>query len=385
MSAPTAPTSLFVTPAEARASGRLRAAFSTGWRTFVGMALCQTLLTSVLVIGWTYRLMQRRALLYWARRGRGLRVRTAGLPEWAIHRDAGLKGLLDPLAHNFKLGAQALASTWTVTLPACALWQFGWFAGWDNSFNKGYEQAFVGAGIAWIGIAMFLAAMLYLPIAQARHAASGEWRAFFDFHTNRKIAKDNRFSSLLLAAGYALGGLPILLLTMLPYFAANNNPALLEMSAAEQMAWLGRFYFWAALPLFALFVTLRLAATRIYARGLMDLVLSREIPRDALRGAEREAFDELDLHAVEDDAPRPNIAIWATRGAGRLVAAALTVLLWFGLTAQTFVGQFFHYRPVQGWLNQPLVQAPWMRHVPTPLAAPAADEGSEAVSASSTR
>ena len=345
----------------------VRSAFALWWRTLLGMALCQTLLSSVVVVGWTYRLMQRRAVLYWARRGRGLQAQSAGYPEWALRRGEGVRGLLRPLGENLRLGVTGLLTTWTLTLPACVLWQFGWFAGWDNSFNKGYEQTYVGAGIAWMGIAIFIAAMMYLPIAQARHAASGEWRAVFDFRTNRAIARESRFSNLLLAAGYAVAGLPLMVLTIFPYFAANSNPALLDMSRSEQLEWLGSFYFWGALPLFVLFVGLRLAATRIYARGVLNLVLSGAISRDALSGLERQAFDELDLQAVEADKPRPNLAIWATRGAGRLVAIGLTVALWFGLTAQTFVGQFFHYRPVRGWLNQPLVHAPWMRHVPPGL------------------
>jgi hypothetical protein len=362
MSAPTVGSLIVL--AQPRSFASIRTAFALWWRTLAGMALCQSLLSSMLVVGWTYRLMQRRAVLYWATRGRGLSARSAGYPEFAIRTGCGVRALLRPLAENLKLGAQALLTTWTFTLPACALWQFGWFAGWDNSFNKGYEQTYVGAGIAWIGIAVFIAAMLYLPIAQARHAASGEWRAVFDFRTNRAIAKENRFSNLLLALGYGLAGLPLLFLTIFPYFAANAIPALLDRTPAEQLAWLGAFYFWAALPLFLLFVALRLAATRIYARGVLDLVLAGALSRDALLGVERQAFDELDLQAIQQDRPKTHLALWATRGAGRLVAVALTVVLWFAFTAQIFVGQFFHYRPVQGWLNQPLVQAPWMRHIP---------------------
>ena len=368
MSAPSIHSMIVPARKNARTSAYIRSAFALWWRTLAGMALCQTLLSSVLVVGWTYRLMQRRAVLYWARRGRGLSAQSAGYPELAIRTDSRFRGLFRPLAENLKLGAQALLTTWTFTLPACVLWQFGWFAGWDNSFNKGYEQTFVGAAIAWMGIAIFIAAMMYLPIAQARHAASGEWRAVFDFRTNRTIAKESRFSNLLLALGYAAAGMPLMALAIFPYFAANNNPALLDMAPAEQLDWLKNFYFWGALPLFLLFVGLRLAATRIYARGVLDLVLSGEIPRGSLRGLERQAFDELDLQAVQADRPRTNIAIWATRGAGRLVAVSLTVVLWFALTAQTFAGQFFHYRPVRGWLNQPLVHAPWMRHIPAPLA-----------------
>ena len=35
------------------------------WKFFVGVLLCQTPVTAVLVVGWTYRLMQRAALQAW--------------------------------------------------------------------------------------------------------------------------------------------------------------------------------------------------------------------------------------------------------------------------------------------------------------------------------
>lgn len=368
MSAPSLPSGASDPRATAGSFGLVRSAFGATWRTLVAMSLSQFLLSSLILIGWTYRWMQGSAVRYW-RRKTGVGVADpAGWPEWAIRSGGGARTLFAPLAENLRIGAQALLTTWTLTLPACALWQFGWFAGWDNSFNKGYEQTFVGAGIAWIGIAMFVAAMLYLPIAQARHAATGEWRVVFDFRTNRAIAKDNRLFNLLLAVGYAVGSLPLTVLTIAPYFVANNNPALLDLSAAEQLAWLQRFYFWGALPLVGLFVALRLFATRIYARGLLDLVRSGEIPRDDLRGLERETIDELDCYGDHAASEKPHIALWATRGFGRSVAVGLTIALWLGFTAQIFIGQFLHYRPVRGWLNQPLVQAPWMRHIPAALA-----------------
>jgi len=356
--------------------GLLRFTFTATWKTFVAMALCQSLVGSILVVGWTYRLMQRSAVRYWGRRSSrpGLTSNRTRWPKWILSTNAPQgpgswpRRIFRPLGRNFKTGVQALLTTWTLTLPACALWQFGWYAGWDNSFNKGYEQAFVGVALAWAGIGLFIAAMLYVPVAQARHAASGEWRSFFDFRTNRAIIKRSRFSCLLLALGYAASGLLIAVFILLPYFAANNNPALLDLPASEQLAWLNRFYFWSAFPLFGLFVAVRIAAARIYAAGMLSLVRTGVRSLDDLYGAERQAFVALGLL---DSAPakpaRRNAALWASSGAGRLIAASLTVVLWFTLAAQTFVGQFFHYRPVRGWLNQPLVQAPWIRHVPATL------------------
>jgi len=368
MSAGSVPTEFAHAHASSR-PGVLRRSLAGAWTIFVAMVLCQSVATSVVVVGWTYRLMQRRAIDYWSRLGGQTRYRTP-LPEWAFRKPvAGIWGAFWPLIENFKVGAQALLTTWTLTLPACALWQFGWYSGWDNSFNKGYEQSLVGAGIAWLGIVLFITAMLYLPVAQARHAVTGQWRAFFDFKTNRKIVKSSRFSCLLLALGYTAAGLPITFSMLAPYFVGNSYSALIAMPQSEQLAWLERFYFFTALPLFVLFVALRLAATRIYAAGVVGLLRARSLTVEDLRGAERQAFVDMALLDAFPTAEteRPGLAVWASRGLGRFVAAALTVVLWFGLAGQTFAGQFLHYRPVRGWLNQPLIQAPTIRHIPSAL------------------
>src|SRR5262249_35650377 len=91
------------------------------------------------------------------------------------------RGLIDSLWLNLRIGFRAITNTWILTLPAGLLWWFGWYDGWNNSFNKGYEQAPVGPLISIIGIIWMIAAMFYVPLAQARQAATGEWRSFFQF------------------------------------------------------------------------------------------------------------------------------------------------------------------------------------------------------------
>jgi hypothetical protein len=67
------------------------------------------------------------------------------------------------------------------------LWLFAWFAGWNNSFHKGYELAFVGPAAGWLGVALFISDMLYVPYAQVRHAVSGERRRFFELGLLRRL------------------------------------------------------------------------------------------------------------------------------------------------------------------------------------------------------
>jgi hypothetical protein len=75
----------------------------------------------------------------------------------------------------------------------------------------------------------------------------------------------------------------------------------------DQRAWLGRFYFWSALILFALFVRLRLAAVRIYASGVLKLLQQGQLAPHDLHENERRDLAALGLRpaAVDSSAHRP--------------------------------------------------------------------------------
>ena len=77
-------------------------------------------------------------------------------------------------------------------LPVGALWLLSWWGGWQNSFHKGYEQAWVGPVVGLLGIGLFLPVMTYVPLAQARQAATGSWRAFWDLSLIRRLARARR-------------------------------------------------------------------------------------------------------------------------------------------------------------------------------------------------
>ncbi len=176
------------------------------------MLLVQSLIGSLVVVGWTYRLIRRSVIKrWWAQSGRQsgetfvdfLSARPdlkshSRWPNWIVEQDFSsswkevddsgrwpggrlLKSLFHSLGLNLKLGLQAVANTWVLTLPACALWLFGWHAGWINSFTKGYESASVGPLIGWSGVLLFIVVMMYLPMAQIRQAVTGEWRSFYQF------------------------------------------------------------------------------------------------------------------------------------------------------------------------------------------------------------
>ena len=270
------------------------------WKYFVGIVLCQTAVGSVLVVGWTYRLCQRAILKRWwaASRQRentesfgAFLERTQPLerhwPNWVVRQNflsefsrrlreaPGMVGktkclftaFFGSLGANLKLGLQAILNTWVLTIPGCALWLVAWYDGWNNSFNKGYEQAAVGPTTGVFGVLLFIAAMLYVPMAQARQASTGSWRAFYQFRLVWGLIKRNRLKCLGLAVLYSVVSLPVTLLKTAPGFFPQMFPNLEAMTDAEILNIAQTYFFWAAAFVFPAYVLLHLAAARVYSRA----------------------------------------------------------------------------------------------------------------------
>lgn len=163
------------------------------WLPLAGILFCLTPVSAVLVVGWGVRVMRRSTVLYWYRRsdacaqGRSMAetvddpeimAELVAWPNWIMgtRRPSQERGRLGALVDagfgslwlNLKLGLSMLLCTWIITLPAGAIWLLSWWGGWENSFNKVYEQAGGPVIVALIGTAYFLAIMLVVPLAQAR-------------------------------------------------------------------------------------------------------------------------------------------------------------------------------------------------------------------------
>ncbi len=149
-------------------------------------AICsQVLLLSIVAVGWVQRRMQRETLRAFERAGEGA---LQGVPElrdaleppgWfgGVPSASGWRRFLGGFTANARIGLAATLNTWALTLPGALLWLFSWYDGWNNSFHKGYEQAAVGPAMGLLGVGLFIAAMLYVPMAQARQASTGSWRS----------------------------------------------------------------------------------------------------------------------------------------------------------------------------------------------------------------
>jgi hypothetical protein len=370
------------------------------WKLLAGTALCQFPVTSILVVGWTYRVMHRAAVKRWWKRS-PLRAEGTSFheflqadastaaharwPNWMLRPRAAMEAapsgrgrirrttsrLFGSLWLNAKVGVQGIFNTWVLTMPACVLWLFAWYDGWNNSFNKGYEQAAVGPLTGLLGVALFIAAMLYVPMAQARQAATGSWRAFFHFRLLGRIIRERPLGCLGLAVLYSVLSLPVTALKTAPEFFPQMNRALEDAGDAAIRDLLVTYFFWASAGLLVCYVTLRLAAARLYASALLSTLRSGRIAAGQLEPHERACL--VRLHVLP--APPPSecgvllrSATWTARKTTLTLIAVLVVVIWFSFVAQIFISEFLNYHPVTGWLNQPLVQLPWLRYIPGRLA-----------------
>ena len=376
------------------------------WKFLVGILLCQTAVASVLVVGWTYRLMQRSALKAWWRAADGegdFESFLQGDPAIAGHVDnpnwlaaqrpsaslrqrwaaaSGLRKklraaasiLVGSLAQNLRVGVAGVFNTWVITILPVTLWAFGWYTGWNNSFTKGYEQYYVGILISWIGIALFIGAMIYLPMAQARHAVTGEWKSFYQFRVVRLLVRRRAMACLVLAGAYSLASLPVSILITAPLFFEQGNPRFVDMSDAELLAALNVWFRFTAAVGFIAFVGLRVIGARVYAGAVAATVRDGSLAIEELRPIELNALARLGMDLVEPK-PKAHAAIRVARTASRPVwrtsVVLATVVIWFSFVAQIYVREFLNYHPVRGFMNQPLVQLPWFRYVPDHLEASA--------------
>lgn len=372
---------------------RIRRPFFAVFKYAAGAAFCFNLLTSLLVIGWSFRAAQRIAIRQWWRSSRqraagvsfetfaagsGLTLEHRQWPNWILaqgfwrnfHLVSGFRGLgnalLGSLFRNFRIGAQGLFTTWTLTLPAGALMLFGWYDGWNNSFAKGYEQYAIGMGISWAGILWFIAAMFYVPMAQMRQAVTGDWKSFYQFRLVWKLIRRRWLSSVGLAILHSLLMIPLSVAIAYPmFFAMNGRYAAMNASEAHAMTQ-GYYWYW-SFYCFGAYVALRWVAARVYAGAVLSAVQRGALTEDQLSKVEWETLHRLELLQVQ---PRPvlhpvlRLVAWAGTKAGRFACGVALFFAWFSLIAQLYIGQFVNYHPRQSWLNQPLIQLPWSDYTP---------------------
>lgn len=298
-------------------------------------------LTALVFLGYT--LNRQRALVYGDRMAAHL-IRS---PD----RSTFIARWFGSLWPNFRTGAGAAAASMMLILPSGVLMLVSWYAGWNNSFNKGYEYAAIGpvTGLGGLILAMFT--MTYLPVAQARFATTGQWRDLYDWHTNLQIIVCQPARLVLLAVvGAVIGGM-LLIARGMPTFLGNNIPP--DANPA------GLLTFWFVIlglifvPLYLLFKDTT-AAT--YHRGMKSAISHRRLMKDQLAPNEQPLL--LDVAVANDAEYRP---VSRSRIGFTLLIVAMT---WFPAFAMLYVQQFVNNLGAWGWLNYPLVWVPMIAYGP---------------------
>jgi len=261
-------------------------------------------------------------------------------------------------------------NTAVLTLPGCLLWSFSWFAGWQNSFNKGYEHAWFGPTLFILGMLLFTAAMAYVPWAQARQASTQDWRRFYDFRLVWRFIRRHWLASVGLALAWAGASGVVLIVKLLPA-VAQYVPYLADLPASEAVQVSHRFFALMALGLFPLFVGLRLLAARVYANALCSAYQAGVVTEDDLGEVEWHALRRLELLTPRPVPPRQGfvrLARWLATRTGQITAGAAVFVIWFGLSFLVIVSEFFSKSELgRGWWNQPMIQLPWFDYTPNRL------------------
>ena len=325
---------------------------------------CQSVFGALVVTGWSYRYCERRVFGFWQKKA-GILTKGYRSPRWLRSEDPWsgtwwqrTKLLFRSLKINLFSGTGHGFTAFLATLVPGLLLALAWWAGWNNSFHKGYEQSGVGPGLGVLGILIMAFSLIYLPMAQIHQAVHRRVGAFFDFRQIICIIIETPWGSLFMAFLTALCGLPFVLSALYLSSAVATNPELLELPPVEIVEYLNSYYFlWGALYVFPAFLLLRLLAARIYAIACWQL---------SHQG--RYLHPEIDqLVTITPVLIRGRIGrywqrIWKTTVFSTCYIALL------GFSALPLISQFSAALPAtKRWLVHPMVQFPFHHHIPLPL------------------
>ncbi|MEM7364897.1 MAG: hypothetical protein AAF525_12810 [Pseudomonadota bacterium] len=257
---------------------------------------------------------------------------------------------------NFKTGIHTAFASAMLVLPSAVLMLTSWYAGWNNSFNKGYEYAFVGPVTGLAGLFLAMLTMTYLPVAQARFATTRQWRDLYDWHTNLQIIVCHPFRLFVHAfLGAMIGGILLFARGMPTFFGGNIAP---DANPA------GLLTFWfliIGLVFVPLYLVFKDTSAKSYHSGLTRALTKRFLNVDDLHPDEQLLSHRTPLDGANEGEglryrPLSRIRVFFTL----LVAA----ILWFPAFAMLYMQQFLNYLGAWGWLNYPLVWVPLIAYGP---------------------
>ena len=302
----------------------------------VGTLLCISPLTAIIALGWQVRRMNATIRRRW-----GEPVDRTG---WLLgSRNGGWTALaLGGLAANIRCGIMGLAGLAILSFPFTMLWLGAWWAGWENSFNKGYEQAAVGPLVWFLGAFVALPILAHLPFSLAHAAFERRLGAFFEYRRIRSIVASAGWRVAWLALISVVLSLPFFGLRAIPVFIEDVVPSFTDLTPERQLQIAQWFDLVGAALAFTLVLFLRQRAAVIYALAAPRAAAGR--------------FAHLWIgHAAQDVVP-------VGRAPTQVVSAfwlIVVCVVWFGLPALVVVGQFMNYDPLL-WLTHPVFLLPWL-------------------------
>ncbi len=348
-------------PTDAAAPRRLTW-FSAPISTAVAIVLSLNPLGAVLVLGWLMRVMRRETAITSIRelrrvsRSEALTL-LASRPAWAAlgpwtgwlrasqPKYSRLGRCFGGLAETVKLAAVSALALALATLPFTALLLLSWWAGWENSFNKGYEQAWAGPGLALLGILAALFVLQHLPMATAHLAAERRFAAMFDLQTVRALVRAERWRNLRLALITVIAALPIAGAQILPAFIETWRPGFAELPAEIIEAVATQWHVLPTIYLGLALILIRRAQSRCYARAALSLASARTTFCNDIAAA----FDPAGARPASPKRGR----------LGGFIAGLLLTAIWAAFIAQLYMAQFANHA-WWNWLNHPLIGLPWI-------------------------
>jgi hypothetical protein len=314
--------------------GRLSRLGRFGANAIIGTLLCTGPVTAVLALGW---LTRRQGHL--ARDRFGASEET---PGWLLGpREKGrIARTLGGLAANIRTGLLALTALLAWTLPFTLLWLGAWWAGWENSFNKGYEQAFVGPSVFLLGALLAALILPALPFALAHLATEDRLSAAFELRRLRATIAQATWRVPALMALTTLAALPFAAARGLITTATDWAPWVQDLTPEDAAALQGQ-------------IALGLAATAFLCTWVLRSLTARAYATAAPRAAGVRPGLWDGAQATEAAVPaRPRSRLLTTFWYG--TAMAITLPLSFLILA----GQFLDHAWWR-WLIHPALTLPW--------------------------
>ncbi len=225
----------------------------------LGTLLCVAPVTSLIALGWLSRRMCWRIHQQF-----GMQTDT---PGWVMGlRERGRwERALGGLSANISHGLRSLTALAAWSLPFTALWLGAWWAGWENSFNKGYEQAFAGPSAFLAGLLIAAVLLPVIPLMLAHMAAEGRLAAAFQLRRLRSVVAQSGWRFAALAVLTFGAGLPFIGLHGFATLAPGAFPAIGAMTGDDLAGLRNMLALGAAAYAFATLWVLRSIAARIYA------------------------------------------------------------------------------------------------------------------------